>query len=137
MLKRNRQQGFTLIELMIVVAIIGIIAAIAYPSYQRNIENTRRTTAQADMMELAQALERRFTANYTYMDGDDEPALRFDYSPRDQSAAQAFYNFGFESVDRNSYTLRAVPDNAQENERCGTLTLDHQGNRGADGDNCW
>ncbi|TVP55394.1 MAG: prepilin-type N-terminal cleavage/methylation domain-containing protein, partial [Halomonadaceae bacterium] len=104
MLKGYRQQGFTLIELMIVVAIIGVIAAIAYPSYQRNIENTRRTAAQADMMELAQTLERRYTANYSYLDGGDPPALRFEFSPRERGAGEAFYKFELESVAQNSYT---------------------------------
>ena len=56
MVKQNK--GFTLIELMIVVAIIGILAAIAYPSYQEYVRRTKRTDAQADMMELANRLQR-------------------------------------------------------------------------------
>lgn len=133
MQKGYRQQGFTLIELMIVVAILGIIAAIAYPSYQRNIEQTRRTTAQSEMMELAQALERYYTTNYSYAGA----SLRFEYSPRGTPATEAFYQFSLSGVSQNAYTISATPRNAQTNDRCGTLTLDQKGNRGAGATDCW
>src|SRR5690554_3819830 len=64
--KRTQQQGFTLIELMIVVAIIGIIAAIAYPSYQQHVIKSYRTTAAGCVIELAQAMERQFTSSMNY-----------------------------------------------------------------------
>ncbi|MDX1588985.1 MAG: type IV pilin protein [Oleiphilaceae bacterium] len=130
---RQRQQGFSLIELMIVVVIIGIIAAIAYPSYQRNIEQTRRTTAQSEMMELAQGLERYYTSNYTYVGA----SLRFNTSPRGTPSAEAFYDFALNSVSQNAYQISATPKNAQSSDRCGTLTLDQQGNRGAGDTDCW
>lgn len=133
MIRRDRQQGFTLIELMIVVAVIGIILAIAYPAYQGNVEKTRRTTAQSEMMELAQALERYYTTNYSYVGA----GLSFEYSPRGTPAAEAFYQFSLSGVSQNAYTLSATPQNAQAGERCGTLTLDQQGNRGAAETDCW
>jgi len=64
---RRRETGITLIELMIVVAIIGIIAAVAYPSYQQHVVKSWRTTATGCLMELAQGMERHFTANMTYV----------------------------------------------------------------------
>lgn len=133
---RHNHVGFTLIELMIVVAIIGIIAAIAYPSYQRNVENTRRTAAQADLVELAQWMERRFTANFDYREGTGAPTLPFTTSPRDGTAV--FYNLSFSgTVGRNTYTLQAVPAGAQTGERCGTLTLASTGVKGAAEADCW
>ena len=63
----QRQTGVTLIELMIVVAIIGIIAAIALPSYNRYIENARAADAKSALMSLANAMERFHTKNMTYV----------------------------------------------------------------------
>src|SRR5690625_3411622 len=108
--KRN-SRGFSLIELMIVVAIIGIIAAIAYPSYVNNVRETRRTTAQAELMELAQWMERQYAASYDYRDSaGSAPTLPFNESPRNAGSG-VFYNISFEagSVGQNSYTLQAVP----------------------------
>ncbi|WP_156504400.1 type IV pilin protein, partial [Oleiphilus sp. HI0066] len=65
-MKTNKQQGFSLIELMIVVAIIGILAAIAYPSYQENVASTHRANAQSELMGLSSALERWYTQNNHY-----------------------------------------------------------------------
>lgn len=64
---KHRETGVTLLELMIVVAIIGIIAAVAYPSYQQHVVKSWRTTATGCLMELAQGMERHFTANMTYV----------------------------------------------------------------------
>lgn len=61
-----RQQGFTLLELMIVVAVVGILAAIAYPSYQEYVKKSRRSEARAALLTVAQAQEKFYTANGTY-----------------------------------------------------------------------
>ncbi|ONF44733.1 pilus assembly protein PilE [Marinobacter lutaoensis] len=127
--------GFTLIELMIVVAIIGIIAAIAYPSYQEHVRKTRRATAQADLMELAQWMERQYAPDYSYLDGGNQPVLPFTVSPRNGTA---FYNLSFSgNVTQNGFTLQAVPTGAQAADRCGTLTLNSAGSRSAAEADCW
>lgn len=131
----KKLSGFTLIELIIVVAIVGIIAAFAYPAYQGQMEQTRRTTAQSDLLELAQFMERRYANGFDYRDAGNNPVLPFAQSPQN---GDAFYNLSFNGdVTRQTYQLQAVPIAAQADDVCGTLTLDQQGNRGADQAGCW
>ena len=141
MVARN-EIGFTLIELMIVVAIVGIIAAIAFPAYQGQVEKTRRTTAKSDLLELSQWMERRYSNGFDYRDTSGapnppvDPTLPFTQSP--QEGTTAFYNISFDgNVDRDAYTLQAVPAGGQAGDDCGTLTLDEQGNKNADEADCW
>lgn len=138
---RQHHRGFTLIEVMIVVAIIGILAAVAYPSYQDSIRRSARADAQADMMELAQVIERFFTANNRY---DQTRAgalyvLPFAQSPRSGGAK---YNFVYASAaPGQAYTLTATPAGSQVGDTCGTLTINQLGVTlpalGGDGRPCW
>jgi len=134
----REQRGFTLIELMIVVTILGIIAAIAVPSYQSHVERTRRTLATADLLELAQWMERRYSTEFDYRAADDSaPTLPFTTSPRNASEPTA-YNISFDgSVERDSFKLQAQPTSLQSGDRCGTLKVDHQGVREAAETDCW
>lgn len=132
MIKQFR--GFTLIELVIVVAIIGIIAAVAIPSYSNYMERTRRATAQADLMELAQWMERRYTANFDYT--TTTANLPFTTSP--QGSGDIYYNITV-NANQATYTLLATPTGPQSNDPCGVLTLNEVGVKGDDGVgiNCW
>ena len=67
MMSPKRMRGFTLIELMIAIVIIGILAAVAYPGYQNSVRKSRRATAQGDLMAFAALMERSFTATNTYL----------------------------------------------------------------------
>src|SRR5690606_38472416 len=81
---RKSSAGFTLIEVMIVVAIIGILAAIAYPSYQDHVRKSRRADAQTALLELAQFMERHYTTNGRYLtSANAAPALPFSEAPKD------------------------------------------------------
>lgn len=135
MLKTRSQTGFTLIELVIAAAIIAIIAAIAFPLYQNQVQETRRTTAKSDLIELNQWMERRYSNGFDYRDGGNNPVLPFNQSPQNGTA---FYNISFVgNATRDTFTLQAVPTGAQAGDDCGTLTLDEQGNRGAAVTGCW
>jgi type IV pilus assembly protein PilE len=65
-MNRSKENGFSLIELMITVVIIGIIASIAYPSYQNSVSKTRRSDGQAALLDIMNAQERYYTENNTY-----------------------------------------------------------------------
>lgn len=128
--------GFTLIEMMIVVAIIGILAAIAYPSYQSHVERTRRALGQADLLELAQWMERRYSTGFDYRVSDADPELPFNTSPRDAGATA--YNISFDgAVKRAEFKLQAVPTSMQNSDSCGTLTINQQGARTPLDAGCW
>ncbi len=123
----RRQSGFTLIELMIVVAIIGIIAAIALPNYNRYVENARAADAKSALMSLANALERYHTQNMTYDDasigsstGDIFPAE----APLDGNAK--FYDLVIDSQTATAFRIEAQPKNGQGG---GTIALLSNGQR--------
>ena len=118
-----RQGGFTLIELMIVVAVVAILAVIAYPSYQEQMRKSRRAQAQADLIEYAQAAERYHTVNNTYEDWE----VPNESSPRNGAE---HYAISVDDLTSSTFSLIATPTSeAQADDRCGVLTTDHAGRK--------
>jgi type IV pilus assembly protein PilE len=124
-----KQHGFTLVELMITVVIISILAAVALPSYQENVRQSRRALAQADLMELASYMERLYTANGTY--GDASTAL--------PDSGNDFYDIDFAAnePDDDSFIIEAAPIGPQNTDTCGTLSISNTGAQGAATAGCW
>ncbi len=117
-------RGFTLIELMIVVAVVAILAAIAYPSFQDQIRKSRRAQAKADLVEYAALAERFHTTNNSYVGF----RLPFTVSPR-EAGANVRYNLTPNTpfAAANTYTITATPVGAQAADRCGTLSVNQAG----------
>jgi type IV pilus assembly protein PilE len=116
---------------MIVVAVVSILAAIAYPSYQEHVRKGRRADAKAALMENAQYMERFYTENFRYdqKKGGGAPVLPVTTSPKE--GGTTFYNISFDgTVGQTSFSLQAVPQGNQAKDRCGTLTLDNTGKKG-------
>ena len=120
---RRRAAGFSLLELMIVVVVIAILAAIVYPNYRESVLKSRRGQAKADLVEIAQLLERRHTVDNHY--GGPVPELS------DSSALQ-HYTFTPTTIANGAqvFTLTATPTGAQLQDACGTLTLANTGAKG-------
>lgn len=123
------QVGFTLIELMVVVAVVAILTAIAVPSYQEQVRKSRRGQAQADLVELAQRAERFHTVNNAYTDFWASVPSAHRQSPRD--GGTAYYNIGISEVTPNTFTLTATPvgSTAQGSDRCGAMSINQAGRK--------
>jgi type IV pilus assembly protein PilE len=144
-MKQLQQNGFTLIELMITVAVVGILAGIAYPSYQDSVMKTRRADAEGALLGLANAMERHFTETSSYLgagtiDGNTgSPTIFSATSPVD--GGTAYYNLTINAVTASTYTLNATPTGSQSDDECGTLSLTQTGARGVSTalavDDCW
>lgn len=140
----RKASGFTLIELMIAIAIIGILATIALPSYNSYVQRSNRVDAQTALLELAQALERSFTLNNTYCTSVTAGSCTISLDSTVTSRVSARYTISNPTqasgtATATSYVLRAVPvaGSAQASDRCGTLELTSTGSRTASVAGCW
>ncbi|NOT10422.1 MAG: type IV pilin protein [Methylococcaceae bacterium] len=144
--------GFTLIELMIVVAIVGILAAIAYPSYQDSVMKSRRADVKGVILGLANAMERHFTEFNNYCDAaaGGTAVANCDTATEDTGTPSiytiptettTYYTVTISAATANSYTLSAEPTGGQANDKCGTLTLTDTGvknnSEGLSQSECW
>ncbi len=129
--------GFTLIELMIVLAIVAILTAIAYPSYTRYVTRTHRVAAEGCLSEYANFMERYYTTNLTYTGAVLPPGL--DCASVQQTGFHYTYDFPSGAASVSSYTVEAKPINAQltRDTQCGTLSLDQTGKRLPSTTDCW
>jgi type IV pilus assembly protein PilE len=131
---RNAVRGFTLIELMIAVAVIAILASIAYPSYVEHVRKSHRANAQAMMMEDVQFLERYFTTNSTYVGA---------VIPRTQEPENgtANYTLSTPTLTATTYVVQAAPTGTFSDPTCGTLTINQAGVKAKSGTGtlaeCW
>lgn len=150
--------GYTLIEALIVVAILGILAAIAIPSYQRSIMSGNRSVAQAGLLDLANRLEQFYLDNKTYTDdltnlgfpaamvfdsgGDSAIAVNNSQSVVGSASTNRIYVLKIDAAVANSFSVSAVPQLKQADDaECATLTLTNTGAKTISGTGpaieCW
>ena len=141
---RHRSRGFTLIELMVVLVVVGILAAIAVPQYSAHVARTNRAEAKAALMGAAQWMEQRFSANGTYCStADDCSTNPLPTSMRTVPATgSAVYELTVTNLADATYTLTATPASTgkMSGDACGAFTLNQLGQRGQGGldeASCW
>jgi len=140
---KNSARGMTLIELMIVVAILGIIVAIGYPSYLDHVKKTRRTEGMGELLELADRMERHYSdiGTYDQSDGSDMTAATIYRS----TTANGYYTLSIDAGTTNVlFTARAAPTSkgGQNTDKCGTFVVTSQGAKSVTGGSlgtpdCW
>jgi len=131
-MRQNTQNGFTLVELMIVILVIGILAGIAYPSYQESVIKSKRADAKSALLELSVFMERYYTTKGCYNTPDSTslacvasnaaPTLPFTTTPK---SGTANYDLTVAATP-TSFTLTATP-RTNTADKCGALTLDNTG----------
>lgn len=127
------QKGFTLIELMITVAIVGILAAVAYPSYTQYVQRGNRAEARSILLENAQILERNYTtANRYDMDSTGVAPVILATSPKSGTKK---YDIApaYGAAPAQTFTLSATPTGSMAGDACGVITLTSTGLKGAAG----
>lgn len=122
---RAAARGFTLIELIIAVAVVGILAAVAMPSYREHIAASRRADAKSALLALAQLMERNYTERGTYASVTlGSTGIYPSTSP------QGFYTLSITSQDATGFSLTATRTGAQVGDKCGNYTYDQAGTKG-------
>ncbi|MRT01048.1 prepilin-type N-terminal cleavage/methylation domain-containing protein [Ralstonia pickettii] len=132
-------RGFTLVELMITVAIVGILAVVAYPSLNSYIQKSRRADAKTALLAVAQKMEQYRSLGNTYAGATLGTGGVYANTKSDNG----YYALSFSVVPtQTAYTVQAVPQAGQATDACGTFSYDQAGNKMVSGgtltaSSCW
>ena len=133
----RKARGFTLIEMMLVVAVVAILMAIALPTYLQSVRKTNRADAKAVLMEIAQFMDRYYTTNSTFVGATP----LYTVSPKGASATDKRYDISFTTASPlttpTTFTIQAIPANMQTGDSCGTLSITNTGVQSPATAGCW
>lgn len=132
------QRGFTLIELMIVIAIVAILAKLAFPSYLEHLAKGRRADAQTVLMQGAQYFERIYTERGSYKKTSagtaattlSDAGFPTELTSSPVGAANSYYTISVSNWTDSAFTLTATRTGSQSDDKCGDLTLTNSGAKG-------
>ena len=131
-----RARGFTLIEVLIVCVVVGVLTAIALPSYQNQIQKSRRSDAKSALVGAAGQMERYFTERGTYA-----TATLGSGGVYAATTQNGYYTLSLANLTVSTYTLRAAPAGPHAGDPCGIMTYTDQGVKGVTGSlsvsQCW
>lgn len=129
-----KSRGFSLVELLIVVTVLGIMGAIAIPSYSNYVIRSNRSEGKALLMDAAARQERFFAQNNVYASSVSDLRL-------DTQSSNKLYTLSIPTASTTDYKLQATPQNAQVRDKCGSLTVTAAGVRDVTGtatkEECW
>lgn len=137
---RSVPHGFTLLEVMVVIAIIAILTAFAVPSYTDSVTRSHRSEARSTLVQAAQFMERVRTERNSYAPGGAAPALPANLA-QVPATGPARYTLAVGGATATTYTLTATPVGAMAGDGCGNLSIDNTGLRSHTGSKthayCW
>ncbi|MDD2658600.1 MAG: type IV pilin protein [Methylococcales bacterium] len=132
-----KKYGYTLLELMIAVAIIGILAAIAYPSYVNQILKSQRTSAKTALLDLASREAKYYSLNNAYTTSMSNLGYANAGPIPVPDSASHYYDLSVAAENTTGYVATASPTGRQASDSCGSYTIDYLGVKGAGASNCW
>ena len=128
----QKMRGFTLIEAMIVVAVLGLIVAMGYPSYQEQVRKSRRAEGMGELLELADRMERRYSAVLpaTYAGITADVLFGTDTADDKYLTSNGHYKLSIDNgADPVQFTARAEPQGKQTKDKCHTFVYNSTGQR--------
>ena len=121
-MQRLHARGFTLIELMIAVAVVGLLSAIAYPSYQQQVAKGRRTDAKQSLLELSQKMERFYTERGTYIGATLGATGLYP-----NTSSGGYYDLSISAQTLDGFSVKATPRGAQSADACASFLYNQLG----------
>jgi prepilin-type N-terminal cleavage/methylation domain len=143
-MQHRRYHGFTLLELMITVAVVAILASVAYPSYIAHIQSARREEAKKALLEAAQKMESYYAMNLKYTGATDAQGNSTIFPTQAPATGTANYYIKITAASTTSYTLTAQRNTSgsQAKDPCGNMVLNRDGTKSVTNatytaDQCW